>query len=120
MDPTTINAATGALAAVGALMAKGGWGYLKSRRVATAEVQTAQIVDDSHIRTELWEALQKMQERTDTRIDAMQLALDVSRKEHIETLGSFALLKAEHAALKSEHETLKIRYAALELRVNNS
>lgn len=120
MDSTTLTGVTGAASFVAALMSKGGWDWLKSRREASASVQTAQIVDDSHIRAELWEALQKMQERTDGRIDSMQLALDSSRREYIELLSEHALLKAEHASLKSEHESLRIKYAALELRVNNA
>jgi hypothetical protein len=119
-EPSTVQGISGLLALLAGVFAKGGWDWLKARRVASSEVQAAQIVDDTHIRSELWDALAKLQERTDRRIDAMQEALDTSRREHISLLGEYALLKAEHITLKNEHDALKIRYAALEIRITGA
>lgn len=118
MDATAMTTATGLAAAAGGVVAKGGWDFLKTRRSAAATIQTAKIADDTHIRGELWDALASLQERTDRRIDALQEALDTSRREHIALLTEYSVLKAEHVSLKTEHENLKIRYAALELRVS--
>lgn len=120
MDDTSIQGLTALLAVLGGAFAKGAWDWMKTRKQSSAQVQIAQVADDTHIRGELWGALQQMQERTDKRIDALQAELDKSRREYVELLTEHAMLKAEHVTLKNEHDGLKIRYAALELRVSNA
>lgn len=112
MEPSVAAIITGAAAVIGVVASKL-WDAWRDRRRGAAEVQTAEIVDASTLRAELWREL----ELRDQRIDQLQAALDTAKREALDLLRKYNQLEVDHTQLKHEHEALQARHDELHARL---
>lgn len=112
----TALSAAGFGALIGVIVAKV-WDTLQARRTRSrhleVELATAEIVDGTQLRQELWRELDELRDR----LDRVQDELDRSRRENLRLLAEHTTLKAEHQVLRRDHETLLAKYAELEAQL---